>query len=74
MKTQLSSNGVPQELWISASRNAIDPIVGAHNTANISIFNTHLKGREEALQHVLLSHLQIKKNKQSWTILRTKRQ
>lgn len=60
MKVPIASNGVLQENWISTSWNAINSVVRAHHTTNISFFHTHLKWLEECLQHVLLSHLKKK--------------
>ena len=43
MKIPFLSNSLPQEFWVSTSRYSINTIIGAHNTANITLFNTHLE-------------------------------
>ena len=58
MKIPLFSYNPFQESWISTRRDSIDIIEGAHNTAGITLFNTHLKRTKKRFRHILLRHLQ----------------
>ncbi|KAL5999525.1 hypothetical protein ACLOJK_037810 [Asimina triloba] len=58
MKTPISSDCLGQKLWVCACGNSIDTVERAHDTANVTFFDAHLKGLEKSLYHILLCHLQ----------------
>ena len=63
MKIPFVSYSAFEESWISTSRNSIDVIEGAHDTANITLSNARFKGTKKGFRHILLWNLQKYMNK-----------